>query len=175
MLLCVLFLPGLGIATILHSGFNHFFLSPLIHTALVVAILPPLVYIVFEKSSESLHEWLHIDFDEDANILAQINSGEFTDSKMGHFLSEIQDMFEGHVVVDMFCYLRLYTELALRAKGILMMREHGIEPPVDEEVTSMLEELKYLEGSIGKAGVIMLEPFLHFSRKDLWQMYVLEK
>lgn len=170
----VLFVPGLAAAAVLHSGFNHFFLSPLLHTALVVVILPPIMYVVFERSAASLHDWLQIDFDEDANILAQINSGEFTDSKMGHFLTELQDKFEGPVVVDMFCYLRLYTELALRAKGILMMREHGIEPPIEDDVKAMLEELKFLEDSIGKAGVLTLQPFLHFTRKDLWQMYVLE-
>ncbi len=165
---------GFFAAVVLHSGFNQFFFNPMVHTALVIVVLPPIMYLVFERSAASLHEWLHLDFDEDARILSQLNSGEFTESKMGRFLTEIQGMFDGPVVVDMFCYLRLYTELALRAKGILMMREHGIDPPVDEEVTAMLEELKYLETSVGRAGVIMLEPFLHFSRKDLWQMYVLE-
>ena len=166
-------LPGLLGAIALHSGFNHFFLSPLLHTVLVVIILPPVMYVVFERSAASLHDWLHIDFDEDAKILTQLNSGEFTDSRMGRFLTELKDKFEGPVVVDMFCYLRLYTELALRAKGILMMREHGIEPPVSEDIAGMLEELKFLEQSIGKSGVIMLQPLLHFTRKDLWQMHVL--
>lgn len=171
----LLFLPGLAAAMVLHSGFNHFFLSPVLHTALVLIFLPPIMYLVFERSAASLHDWLHIDFDEDAQILAQLNSGEFSDSKVGHFLHELRDRFEGPVVVDMLCYLRLYTELALRAKGILMMREAGIEPPENEEVNAMLDELKYLEGSIGKAGLIMMNPFLHFTRKDLWQIYVLEE
>lgn len=75
----------------------------------------------------------------------------------------------------MLCYLRPYTELVLRAKGILMMREHGIEPQVEEDVRGMLEGFRFLEKSIGRAGVITLSPFPHFTRKDLWQMYVLEK
>lgn len=170
----ILLLPALATSVVLHSGFNHFFLSPVLHTMLVVLILPPIMYIVFERSAASLHDWLHIDFDEDANILAQINSGDFTDTPTGHFLTELRERFEGPIVADMFCYLRLYTELALRAKGILMMREHGIEPPVDEDVKAMLDELKYLEDSIGKAGVITMSPYLHFTRKDLWQMYVVE-
>ena len=37
--------------------------------------------------------------------------------------------FRGPVVADLLCYLRLYTELALRAKGILMMRESGFDVP----------------------------------------------
>lgn len=169
------FSPGLVAAILLHSAFNHFFLSPILHTVLVLVFLPPVMYVVFERSAASLHDWLQLDFDEDANILAQINSGEFTDTRMGRFLTGLQESFAGPVVVDMLCYLRLYTELALRAKGILMMREHGIEPPVEEDVTGMIEELRFLEKSIGRAGVLTLSPFLHFTRKDLWQMYVLGK
>jgi RsiW-degrading membrane proteinase PrsW (M82 family) len=166
--------PGLGAAIFLHSGFNHFFLSPLLHTACVLAVLPALLYLVFERSTASLRNWLQLDFDADADMLAQINSGEFSQSKIGHFLTELKDRFEGPVVVDMLCYLRLFTELALRAKALLMMREQGFDMPVDQEVKSMIEELKYLEQSIGKAGTLLLTPFLHFTRKDLWQLYVLE-
>ena len=37
-----------------------------------------------------------------------------------------------------------------------------------------LEEVRYLEGSIGKTGLLALKPFLHTSTRDLWQMTVLE-
>jgi hypothetical protein len=74
----------------------------------------------------------------------------------------------------MLCYLRVYTELALRAKGVLMMREHGLEPEPDPEVSALFEELRYLRGSIGRVGVLALQPFLHYDRKDLWQLTVLQ-
>jgi hypothetical protein len=74
----------------------------------------------------------------------------------------------------MLCYLRLYTELALRAKGLLMMRENGLDAPVGERTRAKFEELAYLERSIGKTGVLAMKPFLHMTRKDLWQLYVLE-
>ena len=167
-------LPGLIAAISLHSAFNHFFLSPILHTVIVLIFLPPIFYAVFQKSSNALHDWMQLDFDEDANLLAQINSGEFTQSKMGRFLSSLQTKFEGPMVVDMLCYLRLYTELALRAKGILMMREHGIRTTVDAELKAMLVELKHLERSIGKLGIITLSPYLHYSRKDSWQMTLLQ-
>ena len=77
-------------------------------------------------------------------------------------------------MVDMLCYLRLYTELALRAKGVLMMRENGLDAPVGERTREKFEEMKYLEESIGKTGVLAMKPFLHMTRKDLWQLYVLE-
>ena len=78
-------------------------------------------------------------------------------------------------MVDMLCYLRLYTELALRAKGVLMMRENGLDTPIGDRTKEKFEELSYLEGSIGTTGLLAMKPFLHMTRKDLWQLYVLEK
>ena len=74
----------------------------------------------------------------------------------------------------MLCYLRLYTELALRAKGLLMMRENGMDMPIGERTKAKFTEMEYLEKSIGKTGLLALRPFLHMTRKDLWQLYVLE-
>ena len=54
----------------------------------------------------------------------------------------MKDRFRGPVVADLLCYLRLYTELALRAKGILMMRENGFEVPVDEPTQAKFAELR---------------------------------
>jgi hypothetical protein len=134
-----------------------------------------LLYGVFRKSAEHMHEWLELDFDADARLLQQINSGEFAESKIGQFLHDLRTRFEGPVVVDMLCYLRVYTELALRAKGVLLMRENGLDVTVGERTQEKFAELAYLENSIGKTGLLAMRPFLHMTRKDLWQLYVLEK
>ena len=169
----VLYLPGLMVAIGLHSAFNHFVLPPLQMTLCILLSLPPVLYLVFKKSSSHLHEWLELDFDADAILVQQINSGEFSTTKIGLFLQDLRDRFEGTVVVDMLCYLRLYTELALRAKGMLLMRENGFDTPVGERTRAKFAELEYLENSIGKTGVLAMRPFLQMSRKDLWQLYVL--
>ena len=170
----LLYIPGLFVAASLHSMFNHFVLPPLQMTLCVLLILPPVLYFVFRKSASHLHEWLELDFDADARLLNQINSGEFADSKIGRFLHDLRDKFDGPVVADMLCYLRLYTELALRAKGVLMMRENGLDAPVGARTREKFAEMEYLEGSIGKTGVLAMHPFLLMTRKDLWQLYVLE-
>ncbi len=170
----LLYLPGLVAAMTFHSLFNHFVLPPLLMTVTYLALLPPVLYLVFQRSAVHLHEWLEVDFDDDARLLEQINSGEFTSSKIGQFLNDLRSKFEGPVVVDMLCYLRLYTELALRAKGVLMMRENGLDTPVGERTSEKFTEMKFLESSIGKTGVLAMRPFLHMTRKDLWQLYVLE-
>ena len=170
----LLYIPGLFIAASLHSMFNHFVLPPLQMTLCVLIILPPVLYFVFRKSASHLHEWLELDFDADARLLSQINSGEFAESKIGRFLHDLRNKFDGPVVADMLCYLRLYTELALRAKGVLMMRENGLDAPVGARTREKFAEMEYLEGSIGKTGVLAMRPFLLMTRKDLWQLYMLE-
>lgn len=171
----VLYLPGLGAAVLLHSAFNHFALPPMFMTLVVLAVLPPILYVVFLRSARHMHEWLELDFDADALLLEQINSGQFAQGKIGRFLHDLRAKFEGPVVVDMLCYLRLYTELALRAKGLLLMRENGIDEPVGERTREKFAEMEYLEKSIGKTGVLAMKPFLHMTRKDLWQLYVINK
>lgn len=171
----LMYLPGLAIAIALHSLYNHFLISPIQSTMLILLVLPPVLYVIYLQSSRSMHDWLQLDFDADAGLLEQINSSEFSESSIGRYLRELTKKFKGPVVVDMLCYLRLYTELALRAKGVLMMRENGFDEPVGERTRAKFEEMRFLEKSIGKTGRMAMRPFLHMDRKDLWQLYVLEK
>ena len=168
------YLPGLLVAAGLHSVFNHFILPPILMTVAVLAVLPPILYLVFQKSAAHLHEWLELDFDADAHLLQQISSGQFPETRAGRFLNDLRAKFDGPVLVDMLCYLRLYTELALRAKGVLMMRENGLDVPVGERTREKFAELEYLENSIGRTGILAMRPFLHMTRKDLWQLNVLD-
>jgi RsiW-degrading membrane proteinase PrsW (M82 family) len=170
----LLYLPGLVAAMTIHSLFNHFPVHPIYQTLIILVVLPPVLLIVFQRSARHMHNWLQVDFDEDAELLQQILAGGFADTRIGRFLQDLRQAFEGPVVVDMLCYLRLYTELALRAKGVLMMRENGLDAPVGEQTRAKFEELAYLEKSIGTTGVLAMRPFLHMTRKDLWQLYVLD-
>ena len=55
-----------------------------------------------------------------------------------------------------------------------MMRENGFEVPIDDETRAKFAEMRYLEKSIGQTGLLALQPLLHMSHKDLWQLYMLE-
>ena len=168
-------LPGFVLAVLVHSGFNHLSHSPKAATLAVLLVLPPLFYAVFQKSEQALGNWLGSGFDADTEMLELINSGRFSESRVGKYLHTLKDKFKGPVVADILCYLRLYTELALRAKGILIMRENGFDVPVDEPTRDKFTEMRYLEGSIGKTGLMAIQPMLHMSHKDLWQLYMLGK
>jgi RsiW-degrading membrane proteinase PrsW (M82 family) len=169
----VAYVPGFVIATIAHSVFNHFFFSPILNTLAVLIALPVLLVIVFQQSERSVADWLGSGFDADTELLHMINSGEFSTSKVGVYLHSLKEKFEGPVVADLLCYLRLHIELSIRAKGLLMMRESGFTNKTGEETKAKLEELKYLEKSIGTTGKLAIKPFVRMSREDLWQFYML--
>lgn len=169
------FLPGLLLAAVIHSGFNHFFLSPILQTLGILLLLPPMLMLVFQRSEKAVEDWLGVGFDADTELLELLNSGEFSKSPVGDFLETLKRKFRGEVVADLVCYLRLHVELALRAKGVLMMREGGFEVEIDEPTRAKFEEMRYLERVVGPTALLAIKPFLHMSRKDLWQLYMLGK
>ncbi|HET7712563.1 MAG TPA: PrsW family glutamic-type intramembrane protease [Thermoanaerobaculia bacterium] len=167
------FLPGLGVAFVIHSLFNHFLLSPLISAVAVIVILPPLLVLVFAESEKYLQSWLGSGFDLASDLLQAIRSGAFSASRPGEYLQTLREHFEGPVVADMLCYLRLHSELSLRAKGILMLRENGLPVKKDADIDAKLEELRFLRKSIGRTGERALTPILQTSSHDLWQLHLL--
>ena len=169
------FLPGLALAIVLHAAYNHLVAKPLVATIAVIVVLPALMAYVFQRSERAVGRWLGRGFDADTAMLASITSGRFADTPTGRYLETLRSRFQGPIVADLLCYLRLHTELALRAKGVLMMRENGFDVPLDDATRDKFTELAYLEGSIGKTGLLAVKPMLHMSHRDLWQLHVLGK
>ena len=167
-------LPALLITILIHSLFNHFFLSPLMSALALLIGVPVLMTLVFRQSERSLRKWLGVGFDSDQQMLEMITSGDIAQTPMGEYLISLKRTFSGETVVDMLCFLRLHIELSIRAKGILLMRENGFEPPPDPDVEDMFSELRYLEGRIGVTGKLALHPLLRWSSRDLWQLHMLE-
>ena len=170
----VAFVPSFALAVVLHSAYNHAFGSPMLATLGVIIVLPALVFAVFERSERVTSDWLGKGFDADTAMLEAITSGHFSESPAGQYLATIKSRFKGDVVADLLCYLRLHTELALRAKGVLMMRESGFEATLDAETLGKLDEMRYLVRNIGKTGRLALMPLLHEGRKEIWQLRMLE-
>jgi RsiW-degrading membrane proteinase PrsW (M82 family) len=157
------FLPGLWAAVTLHSAFNHLLAKPVLATLGILLALPPLMHFVFQRSEQSLRDWLDADLDSDMELLQLINSHEFSESHVGTYLHSLREL----------CYMRLHVELALRAKGMILLRESGLDSPIDEETREKLTEMQYLERSIGRTGRIAMRPVLPMTSKDLWQIYML--
>lgn len=170
-----LLLPGLAVAVVLHSLYNHFLLSPLLATALIMLVFPYLAIAVFQQSERDTRAWLGSGFDTDQELLRAVRSGKLSGTPVGKYLRSLRSRFDPEIIVDMMCLLRLRAELAIRAKGILMMREAGFDAEPDPTIRPKFEELRYLEKSIGSTGMLAMHPFIHTSTRDLWQLNVLEE
>ena len=169
-----IFLPGYFAAVALHSGFNYLLVRPVLATLVILVVLPFAIYCVFQQSERSLRDWLDSDLDSKVELLESITSGSFLDSKAGLYLKSLHERFRGEDLADMLCYVRLHGELALRAKGVLLLRESGMEElPMDAEMRDSLAELAQLENAIGKTGVLALRPLIMSTGKDLWQLRLL--
>jgi hypothetical protein len=54
------------------------------------------------------------------------------------------------------------------------MRESGFDASVDEATLAKLDEMRYLEGNIGRTGRLALRPLLREGRQEIWQLRMLE-
>jgi RsiW-degrading membrane proteinase PrsW (M82 family) len=165
--------PGWALAVALHATYNRALVSPVLAAAVLVFVVPLVVLAVFDRSERLTREWVGDGLDLDVELLALIRSAHFGTTRLGRYLAELRARFPGPVVADMFCLLQVELELGIRAKGMLMAREAGLEVPIDDEVRAALAEREYLQDAIGPTGLLALRPLQVTSRRDDWHRYLL--
>jgi RsiW-degrading membrane proteinase PrsW (M82 family) len=168
-------LPGWLTAVVIHSAYNHLLVSPLVATALLLIVLPLIVMAVFDRSERATREWVGAGLDLDIELLDLVLSEHFQATRLGTYLRELRSRFEGPVVADMFCLLRLELELSVQAKARIMARNAGLEMPVDADLHEALAELDFLRRSIGPTGLLALKPLQVTSERDDWHRYLLSQ
>lgn len=169
------YVPGFLLATLIHSAFNQFISQPIVATILQLLVLPIVVVLVYDRSERSLKSWMELGFETNINLIKFIHSDEISKTKIGKYLYSLKNKFPSTVVSDILCFLKIYNELAFRAKGVLMMREAGFNSPISTDINEKFNELKYLEKSIGPTGKLALSTILKINKQDLWQLYFLNK
>jgi RsiW-degrading membrane proteinase PrsW (M82 family) len=170
--------PWLGaliVAVLLHAMFNRFMVQPIVATALTLAILPMAMAVAWRLGERRLQRWLGRGFDLDSELLGLIRDGQVTATPVGRYLQSLRDSFRADVVADMLCLLRLQCELSLRAKGTLLLREQGFAPTRDPELSAKLAEVRWLEKSVGRAGLLALRPLARWRGADDWQRHLVEE
>ena len=168
-------LGALGVSIMLHSMYNHFLVSPVLTALGLVLGVPLITYAIYHRSEKALEKWLGAGFDADSEMLAIINAGKVSDTRIGAYLMSLRDRFAPEVVADIICLLRIQIELAIEAKGILMLRKEGydIEPGPDLQVK--VEELHFLEKNIGATGRLAVMPLRKSGGRDSWQKHLLKQ
>ncbi len=166
--------PAYLAAVLIHSAYNHRLLAPALFTGVLLVALPLVVVLIFEHSESRTRDWLGTGLDTDLEVVETIASGQALETRLGHYLGSLKERFPGEVVADMLCLLRIQAELSIRAKGLLIAREVGLEPPMGDDVRDLLTELRYLERSIGRTGLLALKPVVRKDARTLWQVFLLE-
>jgi protease PrsW len=166
-------LPGLAMAIAGHSIYNHLVLPPLLMTTVLLMAAPPGLYAAFAISERATRDWLGHGLDRDAELLELIESGAIAATPVGEYLTTLRARFPGRTVADMLCLLEIRLELAMRAKGMLLARAAGVEVTVDREVMARLDELRFLERSIGPTGRLAMQPLIPEGR-ERWQVDLLQ-
>jgi RsiW-degrading membrane proteinase PrsW (M82 family) len=169
-----LYLPGLAVAIALHSAFNHFPGSPLTATLATLVVFPGTLLLVFAKSEHAIHDWLLHDYESHEHLLQDLRTGDFTHSEAGRLIGDLAQRFDAAHVADMFAYIRLHTQLVLRAEKLLLAREGGTDARLQQDDRDDFAKLHALERRIGRTGLMAIWPHLHFSRQELWELYELE-
>ena len=166
--------PGVAAAVGLHSLFNHSLVSPALEASMLIFVLPLVVLAIFGRSERKTREWVGDGLDLDVELLGLVRSAHFGSTRLGRYLDELKERFPGPVVADMFCLLQLDLELAIRAKGMLMARDAGLEMPRDPAIKDRLAERAYLRKTIGKTGLLALHPLQMTNERDDWHEYLLK-
>ena len=168
-----LFIPGLAAAAAMHAGFNMFADHPLQLMFLAFTIVPLSLFAVLSIGENAARQWMLADNKVHEELLADLEDGDFARSEIGQAVCAIADKFNEGLRQEVFDYIKLHTEIVLRAERLLLLRGEGQHGEPDEEDRERFERLRILEQNIGRAGLRALRPLLHFSRNDLWEMQML--
>jgi hypothetical protein len=160
-------------AIAIHAVYNLGLLSPVTNAMALLIVVPILLALVFMRSEESLRKWLGDRLDKDVDLLHAISTGQFSDTHAARYLHSLKSSFAPEVVGDMLCLLQLSLELSARAKGDLLMREAGFDPPPDPTLPAKLQEFRYLEKSIGPTGRRAMAPLIPQGARELWEVEML--
>ena len=164
---------GVALAVVTHSIYNHLLVYPAVAAVIMLLALPIVVVAVFERSEESTREWVGAGLDLDLTLLQLVMSDGFQATRFGTYLRALPSHFDGVVVADMFCLLRIELELAVQAKAWLIAHQAGLDLPADDDLHAALAEREYLRRSIGRTGLLALEPLRVTSHRDHWHRHLL--
>jgi len=168
-------MAGLVVAIFIHALFNALTEYPLWATLFAVLCIPLTVILSFHFGEREIRSWLEMEFSTEVDLLSMIRKGSFANTPAGKYLISLRNHFPPDVVVDLYCFISLYTELSVRAKSLMLLRENDFIVPPDASIQEKLQELRNLKKAIGRSGYLAISPILRMKPKDLWKLSLLEK
>ncbi|WP_265569399.1 PrsW family glutamic-type intramembrane protease [Sphingomicrobium nitratireducens] len=170
------FFPGLALAILAHGLFNNLLGDrPMMATLIMMLALPAMLSVLLKRDEKSIDEWIAFDFAAHERMLHDLKRGNYVDGSLGHFLDEVEERFGEFAKKDVEEYLELHIKLVLAAEHLLERHHKGDMKPPASDVEEELRRLHEIEGELGRATLLALRPHLHFTRKELWDIYYLER
>ncbi|TRZ70005.1 MAG: PrsW family intramembrane metalloprotease [Bacteroidetes bacterium] len=160
-------------AVVIHASFNALTAWPVFATVFILVVIPLALVLSFQFNENAIRKWLEMEFDTEVSMLTMIRKGKFSETRTGQYLMSIRSHFPPEMVFDLYCFISLYTELSIKAKSMMMLRENDFVVSPDPEIQSKLRELKSLQKTIGHSGYLAIAPVLRMNRKDLWKLSML--
>lgn len=155
---------------IIHMLHNALHFNPFIQFFFLLGIMAGLLVWTYEYDGDMIHRWLDRGLDKQVSLLQSIKEGQLGDTKTGQFLMSVKETFPPEVFFDVICFVQLNVELSVAAKSRFMMREAGLDLPLEEEQVqsylSQYEEYKILEKRLGKTARMTIAPVVKFYPAD---------
>jgi len=161
---------GFLAAYCIHSAFNHFYIDPVAQTIGIITLLPVIFVLIFKYNEKQLQNWLEIEFNSEVELLNMINKGQFMETRSGEYLTSLKNRFPGEIILDMYCFIRIYLELSIKAKRNIMLKENGFPIITENDLEGKINELTELRKQIGKVGELTLSPLIRMNYQDLWKI-----
>ena len=157
-------------APVLHVFHNAFHFNPLMQFIVVFGSMAGLLVWTYQYDGDMIHRWLDKGLDKQVGLLRSIREGQLGETKTGQFLISVKDSFPPEVFFDIICFVQLHVALSVAAKSRFMMRETGMDFPLEEEqkesYLSQYREYKQLEKNLGQSARMTIAPIVKFYPAD---------
>jgi hypothetical protein len=157
-------------APVLHVLHNALHFNPIMQFVCVFGALAGLLVWTYQYDAGMIHRWLDRGLDKQVSLLQSIREGNLGETKTGQFLLSVKETFPAEVFFDVICYVQLHVELSVAAKSRFMLREAGVDLPLEPEqkatFLSQYTEFKTLEKRLGKSACMTIGPVVKFYPAD---------
>lgn len=151
---------ALFISIIIHVLYNNIVIDYIFYTVFQMIFLLFSFIIIFQLSESIMQRWMESEFDDELLILQGLKTNQFKHTRKGRYLYSVKNHLPGETAADLLCYVRIYFELSIRLKAVLMLKEAGLPFELSKEDKDKMRELENLEKSIGITGKRILGPIL---------------
>lgn len=166
----LLFVPGLLVAMVVHSLFNHLPAEPLVAMVLTLLLAPMTLFFTLARSERATREWLAADAAAHRQLLEEIRAGRFGESKTGAALRQHLDELKTVNTEDALAYAELKMELVLAAEESILATHQGTTTPANDIDRDKFDRLDVLEHHLGRAVAAAISSRIGFTRNDLYEL-----